>query len=174
MGAGGSAHRARNLHHLGEGTLHSSRWRFVQWNKPVILKGRRRHAQPFFREKKFPFLNSSFRRQIFLKTCKLYIVCIYFVLLQNHHIPEDLRKRAAVMPNHIEILQYQHIIMHIMYKSCNQSRENPQNSEHITGYFAAYTSPRVNLYNSRQTDGRTGYPESGLLTARVRPEKQPV
>lgn len=63
-GSGGSAHRARNLHHLGEGTLHSSRWRFVQWNKPIILKGRRRHAQPFFREKnKFPFLNSSFRRQ---------------------------------------------------------------------------------------------------------------
>lgn len=55
MGAGGSVHRARNLHHLGEGTLHSSRWRFVQRNKPIILKGRRRHAQPFLREKKILF-----------------------------------------------------------------------------------------------------------------------
>lgn len=59
---------------------------------------------------------------------------------------------------------------------CNQSRKKPKKaySEHIAGYFAAYTSPRVNLYDSRQTDGRRGYPVAGLLTARVRPKKQPV
>lgn len=47
-------------------------------------------------------------------------------------------------------------------------------SEHITGYFAACASSRANLYNSRQTDERRGCPMSGLFTARVRPEKQPV
>lgn len=42
------------------------------------------------------------------------------------YLPQDLRKRAAVMTNHNAILQYRHIIMYIMCKSCNQSRGKPK------------------------------------------------